>query len=93
MVTIPGPKPDARSVIQPQASFLWLLWWDFQPFSLPKPFDPLVIDMPASVTQESGNPTITVTAVLAAKLEHIGDQSLLRLLGPLGRVAGSIDVV
>ena len=38
--------------------------------------------MPACVTQESGNPTITVTAVLARKLNHIGDQSFFVFSAP-----------
>ena len=45
-------QPDARPIIEPQTAFLGLLWRDLQPLTLPQAFDPLVIDLPARVTQQ-----------------------------------------
>src|SRR3954465_1180844 len=48
-----GPQPDARSIIQPQASALGLSGGDLQPLASPDPFDPLVVDQPACPAQQN----------------------------------------
>jgi len=56
----------------------------------PQPFNTLVIHMPAGISQQSRNPAITVSAILAGQFDHVRNQPILSA-GPLGRIARSID--
>ena len=42
----------------------------------PQALDTLVVDLPASVSQQRSNPTIAVSTVLAGQLDHIRNQSV-----------------
>ena len=76
MIVTLWAQPNARSVIQPKPSFLWLFHWNFQPLSSPQPFHPLVIHMPPGISQQRRDPTIAVSTILPGQLDHIRHQSL-----------------
>ena len=69
-----GPQPDARPLIQPQASALGLSGGDFQPLASPDSLDPLVIDQPPGAAQQLGNLAVAVAAVLPGQLDDVGGQ-------------------
>ena len=48
-----------------------------QPLASPDPLDPLVVDEPACVTQQSADLAIAVAAVLAGELDEVGGELLL----------------
>ena len=58
-----GAQPDARTVVQPQTSPLRLFAGHLQPIAPPQALDPLVVDLPAGVAQQGGDPAIAVTAI------------------------------
>ncbi|GLT12255.1 hypothetical protein GCM10007928_44880 [Sulfitobacter porphyrae] len=58
VVAILRAQPDTGSVIQPEPSLLRLLHWHLQPLSPPYALDPLVVRLPARMSQKSGDPTI-----------------------------------
>src|SRR4051812_32192168 len=69
-----GPQPDARSIIQPQASALGLSGGDLQPLASPDPLDSLVIDQPACPAQQLGDLAVAVATVLPGQLDDVGGQ-------------------
>jgi hypothetical protein len=83
MITVHGPEPDARPVIEPQPSTLWLFLRNFQPLLAPDTFDPLMIDLPAVSSQKGGDPTIPVATVLGSQAHDRLSQDLIRPF-PLG---------
>ena len=48
-----------------------------QPLPSPDTLDPLVVDYPARLPQQSGDLAIAVAAVLPGKLDNIGRETLL----------------
>jgi hypothetical protein len=64
-------------MVHPEPSFLRLFHGHFQPLTPPQTFDTFVIHLPACIPQQSCNPTIAVSAILAGQLDHVGDQSIL----------------
>ena len=50
MVTVCGYQTKARSVIQPQTAFLRLFTGNLQPLTPPQSLNPLVIDLPESLS-------------------------------------------
>ena len=70
-------KPDTRSVVQPEPSFLLLFLWDFQPFTSPDALNPLVVHMPARVVQQTCHHPISVASVLIGQFDDIIGQTLL----------------
>ena len=74
MVAPLRPEPDARSVIQPQASAFWLPGGDLQPLTSPDPLNPLVIDQPAGPAKQRGDLAIAVAAILPGQLDDIVPQ-------------------
>jgi hypothetical protein len=77
MIATLWPQPNAGSVIQPKPSLLRLFCRHFKPLPPPKPFNPLVIDLPTRIPQQSRNPAIAVAAILAGKRDHIGNKTHL----------------
>jgi hypothetical protein len=51
MIEIFRTKPDARSIVEPETSSLWLFLWDFQPFTAPDALDPVFANLDAAVVQ------------------------------------------
>ena len=72
-----GTQPDAGAVVQPQTAPFGLLPGHFQPLAPPQALDPLVVDLPAGVTQRGRDAAIAVTAILAGQLNHVRDQAIL----------------
>jgi len=68
------PQAEAGAIRQPQTAPFGLLLGDLQPLTPP---DPLVIDEPARMPQQSCNLAIAVTAILACQLDDVGGQPLL----------------
>ena len=85
MIGILRSEPDARSVIEPETALLFLLRWDFQPFTSPDPLDPLVVYVPARVAQQTGDYPISVSPVLAGEFDNVFGQLLL-----VGRAAWNL---
>jgi len=54
----------------------------FQPLTPPQPLNPLVIDLPTGLSQQSRNPAIAIAAILAGKFGHIRHQAILICLAP-----------
>jgi hypothetical protein len=77
-----GSEPDARSVIQPQASTFRLPGGDLQPLASPDPLDPLVVDQPAGPAQQRGDLAIAVAAILPGQLDDVGRQPLFIITAP-----------
>jgi hypothetical protein len=82
VIPVFGPKPDARSVIEPQPAALGLLAWNLQPFAQPDPFDPFVIDQPARIPQQRRDLAVTVAAIETGEFNNIGGQPLFVFLAP-----------
>ena len=77
MIALLRAQPNARSVGQPESAAFGLLRWDLQPLASPDTLDPLVVDYPARLPQQSGDLAIAVAAVLPGKLDNIGRETLL----------------
>ena len=77
MVNMPGPETDARSVIEPEPAFPRLLHGNLQPLTTPQALDPLVVQLPACLSQHRRDPSIPVTAVLPGQFNHVPDQEVL----------------
>lgn len=63
MVGVLRPKPDARSVIQPETSSLRLLLGNLQPLPPPDALDAFGVHRPALGSQHRRDPAIAVAAV------------------------------
>ena len=72
-----GTQPNTGSVVEPQTSPLRLFAGHLQPLAPPDPLDPLVVDLPAGVAQQGGDPPIAVVAVPTGQLDHVPDQAVL----------------
>jgi hypothetical protein len=52
-----------------------LFHWYFKPLTSPQTFHTFVIHLPASISQQGCDPTITISTVLARQLDHVRDQA------------------
>jgi hypothetical protein len=52
-----------------------LFHWHFKPLTSPEAFDTLVINLPTRVSQQGGNPTIAISAVLACEFDYVRNQA------------------
>ena len=77
MVRPLGAQADAGAVVQPQTAPLRLFLGHLQPLAPPQAQGTLVIDLPAGIAQQSGDPPVAVTAILAGQLDHVRDQAVL----------------
>ncbi len=75
MVAMFRPQADARPIIEPEPSLLWLFHWHFKPLSPPQPFDTFVAHLPACVSQQGSNSTVAISTKLACQLDHVLDQA------------------
>ena len=75
MIAPLGAKSDTRSVVQPEPPLFRLFHWHFQPLASPKPLNPLVVDLPTSISQHGRDPPITVAAILPGQFNHVSDQA------------------
>ena len=80
-------------IIQPFACFVTP--WNLQAFFAPQAFDLLAIDFPALDTQERGDLTISISAILLGKSNDGESQGILIIILSLGsiplRTAGLIQ--
>ncbi len=53
-----------------------LLRWHFQPLTPPQTLDALVVDLPARISQQGGDPAVAVAPILAGQFDHVGNQSI-----------------
>jgi len=74
MVGIFRPKPDARTVVQPQSAAFRLLVRHFQPLPSPDSLDPFDVHDPSSLVQHRRYTTIAITAVLEGKRRDVCGQ-------------------
>ena len=83
-------QPDAGTVIEPEPGPFRLLLGDpgsspgqaLEPFAPPDPLDPLVVHMPACVTEHGRDTAIPVSAVLAGQFDDVGGQPVLIVAAP-----------
>jgi hypothetical protein len=52
-----------------------LFHWHFKPLTSPKPFDTFVVHLPACVSQQGRNSTVSISTKLARQLDHVLDQA------------------
>ncbi len=76
MVGVLRPKPDARSVIQPETTSLRLLLGNLQPLPPPDPFDTLGVHRPALGPQHRRDPTIAIAAIPGSEPDNVGGERL-----------------
>ena len=69
-----GAQPNARAVVQPEPLALRLFGWNLQPFTLPDPFNTLVVHGPAGASQKFCNPAVAIAAVVTGKCDDVGRQ-------------------
>ncbi len=71
------PQTDAGSVVEPQPASLRLLAWDLQPLPSPDALDPLGVHMPTFGPEQSSNPSIAISAVLAGQTNDCCPQGFI----------------
>lgn len=76
MISILWPQADARSVVQPEPTFLRLLLLNLKPFPTPDPLDAFDIHRPAFALQQGRDPAVAVPAVLVGKPDDVRSQRL-----------------
>lgn len=87
VIAILWPQTNAGSVRQPETATFWLLLWNpgsspgqaLQPLTPPDPLDPLVVDEPARVSQQSRDLPVAIATILTGKCDDIGGQTFLVL--------------
>jgi hypothetical protein len=82
MMTMGGPEPDTRPIIEPRTSSLGLLLGNFQPLLTPDAFHPLVIDPPAGSSEQGCNPAINVASIPLGKPNNLLSKSLFGMFAP-----------
>src|SRR5690606_3455329 len=89
MVRVLGPKPDARSVIQPETSSFRLLLRNLQPLPPPDALDTFGVHRPAFGPQHRRDPTIAIAAIPGGEPDDVGGERFFirpaRRLLALGR--------
>jgi len=85
--------------ICPKPPLFLLFLRDFQPFTPPDAFDPLMVHLPARIVQQASDHAIAVTPILIGQLDDVVGQTLficpalgcLALRGPVlpERTAGA----
>ena len=89
MVTMGGPEPDTRPIIEPQTSAFRLLLGNLQPLLTPDAFHPLMIDLPTLSLEQGCDATIPITPIPFGKLNNLVSKPLFGIrppgYEPLGR--------
>lgn len=78
MVAILRPQSDACSIVPPKPAFLLLFRRHFQSLPSPPPLDQAVTGLPTRISQQHGNASVAVAAVLPSQLGHVGNQPFIR---------------
>ena len=82
MIAMLGPKADTGAFTKPEPSLLRLPGRDLQPLAPPDPLDPLVVDQPAGLAQQGGDPAIAIAAVSARQFDDVGREPCLVIPAP-----------
>src|SRR5438270_2146859 len=69
VITMSGPQPHARTIVEPQPTTWLLLLWNLQPCATPDTLHTVLANPPASSLEQRRDPAIAVTTVLAGKLD------------------------
>ena len=72
----------AGPVVQPEAAFLRLFHWDFQPLTPPQTFNALVINLPAGISQQSCDPAIPISTILSDQFDHVRYKAIFIFAAP-----------
>lgn len=83
MIWMLGPKPDARSVIQPEPASLRLFLGNLQPLPPPDALDAFGVHRPALGPQHRRDPAIAIAAIPRGEPDDVGGQRLF--IGPAVR--------
>ena len=76
MIAVLGPQSDAGSVRQPKPATLGLFVGDLEPLTSPDPLDPLVVDQPARLLQQTGDLAIAIAAIQPARLSEMPSSAI-----------------
>jgi hypothetical protein len=63
-------------------SFLRLFHWHFQPLTPPQAFNALVIDLPAGISQQCGDPTIPISTILPDQFDYVRHKAVFIFAAP-----------
>src|SRR5579859_2883596 len=77
MVLALRPKPNARSIVEPQPSTRLLLLRNRQPFATPDALDSILANMPVRSPQQRRDAPVTVASVLTGQLNDGLRESIL----------------
>ncbi len=79
VVRVHRPKPNARSIGEPQTPAPGLFHWHSEPLAPPYPIDALDVHHPTFSVQQRGDPAVAVTAVLLGKAGNRFGQRIFAL--------------
>ena len=68
------PKPDTRSVVEPQSSVFWQFHWNFEALAPPNAMHALVVHAPSKASQHRRDASIAVPSVLCRQSNHVARQ-------------------
>ena len=77
VIALPGPKPDARAVVQPKPASWPMFSGYFEPLTAPDPLHAITTDPPASLDQQCGDPAIAIASVLRSQSDNRSRQRIL----------------
>ena len=86
---VPGifrPKPDARSVVQPEPPALRLPLRHLEPLASPDALDPFAVHMPPCIAQQRRHSAIAITTILPRQRNDIRGESCF-VIGPARHLA------
>ncbi len=70
MVDALRPKPNARSIVEPQATARLLLLRNLQPFASPDAFHSILAHLPAIAIEQCRDAPIAVASILAGQYDY-----------------------
>ena len=82
MIAVLGLQPDAGSVRQPKPAAFGLFVRNLQPLTPPDPLDPLVVDQPARLLQQTGDLAIAIAAIQPGQRKGVGGEPLFVITAP-----------
>ena len=77
VIALPGPKPDARAVVQPKPASWPMFSGYFEPLTAPDPLHAITTDPPASLDQQCADPAIAIASVLRSQSDNRSRQRIL----------------
>ena len=86
MAFVRRPKPHTRAIIQPETTAFWLFHRHFQPLPSPDAVNPLLVHMPAIISEERRDPAIPIPAEPFGQADNRRCQGVL-IVSPYGLLA------